>query len=301
MRPLHLWLTALALWSSASSSGPALAAPPAVSRNVEATTRPAEPPSWDAGRIKADLEAGKPLVVHVRVALCSNDQVDCGSTLAGKAGDLSHNLYWGAIFGARRFLERKKSEFSRVSLQKIDKVVLERAIYRRKVPTARWKLQRSGEIEQLVILDAVHGDSIDSAVAGFWDTASHGSTLSFDESGTTRTVSVHVAGYVGHNRMMDGLNLADTAADEEAVPSFVLACYSESYFGKKLRRAGSEPLVTTRQLMAPEGYVLDAVLRAIGDGVDQRAIRRSAVRAYAKWQKLSPGVASSIFAPTPPR
>src|SRR5262245_50438317 len=55
-----------------------------------------------------DLD-GKPPVLYVVVPLCSNEQVDCGSTLAGRPGDLEHNLYWGAVFGARRFFERRAS------------------------------------------------------------------------------------------------------------------------------------------------------------------------------------------------
>ncbi len=38
---------------------------------------------WDRARVVADLRAGKPLVVHVTVALCSNRQIDCGSAIAG--------------------------------------------------------------------------------------------------------------------------------------------------------------------------------------------------------------------------
>jgi hypothetical protein len=42
--------------------------------------------------------------------------------------------------------------------------------------------------------------------------------------------------------------------------------------------------------------VLDAVLRGLGENDSERGLRQRAVLAYAKWQKLSPGVASAIFA-----
>lgn len=245
---------------------------------------------WDRAQVRADLAAGKPLVVHVTVALCSNQQIDCGSAIAGRAGNLSHNVYWGAVFGARRFLEMKASGWERLSLGRVDDTVLERAVYRRKVPGKRWEL--GGSVEQLVVLDAVHGDRIDQAVTGFWSGATGGERLKLQDG---RTVTVHVAGYVGHNRLMDGLALPERGESERAIPSFVLACYSEQYFGAKLRRAGSKPLVMTRQLMAPEGYVLQAVLTGIGDGKDSKQIRLGAVQAYAKWQKLSHGSASWIF------
>jgi hypothetical protein len=257
-----------------------------------------ETPDWDRARVAADLRAGKPLVVHVTVALCSNRQIDCGSGIAGRAGNLSHNVYWGAIFGARRFLEMKSSGWERVSLGKIDDTVLERAVYRRRVPAKRWDIDRKDPIEQLVVLDAVHGDRIDQAVTGFWQGATGGEKLTIRDGQRQRDVRVHVAGYVGHNRLMDGVDLPEQGASssDAAIPSFVLACYSEQYFGKKLRRAGSRPLVMTKQLMAPEGYVLHAVLTGIGDGKSSKQIRLGAVQSYAKWQKLSHGTASWIFA-----
>jgi hypothetical protein len=255
-----------------------------------------EPGDWDRDRIRADLEAGLPLVVHVTVALCSNEQIDCGSKIAGRAGNLSHNVYWGAAFGARRFLELPASGWERIALAKVDEVVLERAVYRRRTAAKPWGLGGKRTVEQIVVLDAVHGDHIDRAVTGFWSGATQGEMLAITVDGARRELNVHVAGYVGHNRLMDGLELPDTSAAKSALPSFVLACYSEQYFGKKLRRAGSRPLVTTRQLMAPEGYVLQAVLLGVGAGESSKQIRARTVRAYAKWQKLSHGSASWIFA-----
>lgn len=257
--------------------------------------RPARGESWDSLRIRKDLEAGRPLVVHVTVALCSNDQIDCGSKIAGRPGDLAHNIYWGAIFGARRFLERKGSGFKRISKERVDGVLLERAVYRREVPAKRWSLSRGGKIEQIVILDAVHGSSIDSAVLGFWGKATRGEKLTIEDGERKRELRVQVAGYVGHNRMLDGLRLPNASTPERALPSFVLACYSEQSFGSALETAGSKPLVMTKQLMAPEGYVLHAVLTGIGDGASNKEIRQRTVQAYAKWSKLPLGQASWIF------
>lgn len=251
---------------------------------------------WDREQIRSDLGAGRPLVVHVRVALCSNAQIDCGSKIAGRPGDLRHNIYWGAVFGARRFLELPASGWERVSLAKVDDVVLERAVYRRKVSPKRWGVSAERRLEQIVVLDAVHGDRIDQAVTGFWSSAAEGEKLRVRVGEDERELRVHVTGYVGHNRLMDGLALPDREETRAAIPSFVLACYSEQYFGKALRKAGSKPLVTTKQLMAPEGYVLQAVLVALGEGKNTSEIRGAAVRAYAKWSKLELGAASYIFA-----
>jgi hypothetical protein len=57
----------------------------------------------------------------------------------------------------------------------------------------------------------------------------------------------------------------------------------------------------TRNLMAPEGYVLDAITKALGEDAPREDVRRRAVEAYARWQRISPAAASSIFAPRPER
>lgn len=262
----------------------------------------------DFPAVLEDVHAGRPLVTVVVVPLCSNDQIDCGSGPAGKAGNLDTNLYWGAIFGARRFLERKNSGWERVDLQtrhqvrgalagstELDEGTLQRAVYRRRIEGAAWK--RDAPVEQLLVLEAVHGGFIDIAVDRFWSLATGGGRVRFQDDGKPRDVRVHVAGYAGHNRLMDGKQLpAPPTNKASAIPSFVLACYSEPYFAGALDAAGSKALVSTRALMAPEGYVVEAAARALGDNRAAPDVRDHTVRAYAHWQKLSWGVASAMFA-----
>jgi hypothetical protein len=239
-----------------------------------------------------------PLVVYVVVPLCSNEQIDCGSSIAGRPAGLDHNVYWGAVFGARRFFERKKSTWERVEVTRGEGVMLERAIYRRRVSGAPWG--REAPVEELVVLQAVHGDAIDEAVDHFWRTSTEGRSVTFHDGAATRTVSVKVAGYAGHNRLMDGKKLPDAAAGVRApVPSFVLACKSEPYFASALEGAGSRPLVTTATLMAPEGYLIDAIAEGLGENLGTAALRTRAVAAYAKWQHLTPRQAGSVFAKRP--
>jgi hypothetical protein len=238
-----------------------------------------------------------PQVIHVIVPLCSNDQIDCGSPAAGQAGNLRTNLYWGAAFGHRRFFDRKKSEFVRIDLARGKGALLERAVYRRMIAAPGAKNPQDKSVEQIVVLDAYHGDSIDQAVETFWHRATKGGVVHFRDGDKDREERVTIAGYAGHNRLMDGIRLPAPAQNKSAaIPSFVLACASEQYFGPALREAGSETLVMTRTLMAPEGYVLDAVVRSIGERAKPAQIRAAAVKAYAKWQKLTDSAAGTIFA-----
>src|SRR5688500_107265 len=68
-----------------------------------------QPWSADFPTVQEDVRAGRPLVSLVVVPLCSSAQIDCGSAAAGRPGSLEQNLYWGAIFGARRHFDRKRS------------------------------------------------------------------------------------------------------------------------------------------------------------------------------------------------
>jgi hypothetical protein len=251
------------------------------------------------------VRRGGSLVTFVVVPLCSNAQIDCGSSVAGRPGDLSKNIYWGAVFGQRRFFERKNSGWTLVEVTRPapgnEDPLLERAVFKRRIPLAAWSNTASSETaEQIVVFQAVHGASIDRALSLFWSVATEGGRVRFHDGENDRDEPIHVAGYAGHNRLMDaGAKLPPPPPKERSrpIPSFVVACSSEPYFGGALRSAGSDALVMTRNLMAPEGYVLDAITKALGENAPRDHVRRRAIEAYAKWQSISTAEASSIFAP----
>lgn len=260
---------------------------------------------WSASypQIAADVAAGRPLVTIIIVPLCHNEQIACGRGGLGSPGNLHTNLYWGALYGARRYFERPESGFERIDLAtQADPADpwLARAAYRRWVPGAPWGLQAGRQVEQITVLYAVHGASINEAVDRFWAMATRGGKACFRDGGRHRKERIHVAGYAGHNRLMDGKRLPPAPPESgRAIPSFVLACLSERFFAAALRRAGSLPLVTTQAYIAPEGYVLTAAARALGRNASLGELRDEVVRAYAKAHGLSSGAASRLFAAAP--
>jgi hypothetical protein len=300
-KPASLLALCAAAWVALAT--PAASAPaPSFADSARQRQRSADQDGWAkwAPSVTADIRSGHPLVIRVVVPLCSNEQIWCGAGFAGQPGKPATNLYWGAIFGARRFFERKRSVWSRVELSSGDGVVLERAVYRRTVPASHWDLNRTEPVEQIAVLEAIHGARIDDAVQRFWHAATRGGEISFQDAGQQRTFRVHVMGYVGHNRLMDGIPFPpqSPAVSQPArpVPSFVLACNSEGYFTRPLTSAGSMPLLMTRTLMAPEGYVVDAVLRGLGENDSPAELRRRAIRAYAAWQRIPERQAGGVFA-----
>lgn len=263
-----------------------------------AVAEPAAAAPWsDASPKLADeVRREGTLVLHVTVPLCHNAQIDCAAKRAGDPDDLDHNLYWGAIFGMRKFFDRPASGYERVSREAVGGPVLERAVYRKWVGGDAWGREPSEPVELLVVFDAFHGDEIDEAVDQFWGKATGGGVVRFRDGELERTLKIDVAGYAGHNRLMDGKRLPTRPSDDAAVPSFVLACYSESYFGDRLTEAGSKPLLLTQALIAPEAYVVEGFLAALAQNASPAQIRRQSVAQYAKWQSIDYGVASGLFA-----
>jgi hypothetical protein len=271
-------------------------------RSASAEVGDSRPAGWGDAvpTVARQVRAGFPLVVHVVVPLCHNGQVRCGDGGLGNPASLRTNLYWGALYGARRFFERPGLGWETVTQGHQPVGVLERVVYRRQVEGSRWGRSPTRPVEQLVVLDAVHGDAINSAVLGFYQRATRGGRLRIDDGKQRRQIAISVAGYAGHNRLMDGVALpaAPPSQGSPAVPSFVLACYSESTFGAALRRGGSAPLLMTQSFMAPEGYVVEATVRALGANRPLGQVRGAAVDAYARWQRISVAAAGHLFVPS---
>ena len=103
--------------------------------------------------------------------------------------------------------------------------------------------------------------------------------------------------FVGHNGLMD-MQLASypSPMGERHPAAAVLACKSRSHFLEPLRKAASQPLVTTTGFMAPEAYTLDAIIRSWAAGETPQTIRKKAAEAYCQYQKdCTPAAAERIF------
>lgn len=272
---------------------PASARADAPAKSPTAAEEHAADVAWADPALVARVKESGRLVIHVYVPLCDNDQIDCGSDKAGQPKNLDHNLYWGAVFGHKRFFSRKASAFERVAVTSGKAPLLERAVFERSLPGQPWG--RTDDIALVVVFDAYDGAAIDQALRRFFREAERGGKVLLGEDGE---VSVDVVGYAGHNRMMDGTSPPERDDKKRApIPSFVMACRSKSYFADPLAERGSRGLLFTRDLMAPEGYVLEALVTSLGENRSPLEVRRRVVGAYATFQRITEAVAGRIFAP----
>ena len=246
----------------------------------------------DAGaRVRADARAGKPLVVHVVVALCDN--VHQGIVPVpphlGRGDDPGGNLYWGARYGVRGYLDRAAG-WKRVSLENQPAPgVLERAVYSAQLKGARAYL----------VAEAWDGSRIRDAIARFLEMAAgrQPETLRVAGEAVAAGGQSHVVAFIGHNGLMDfEAPRVDAGPPTPARAAIVLACASRPYFADLLQRAGASPLVLTTGLMAPEAYALEAAVRAWLEGGDAAAARTAAADAYDRYQKCGRRAARRLFA-----
>ncbi len=246
-------------------------------------------------RLEGLQESGAPVVVHVVVALCDNENqgiVPVPATL-GNGQDPRSNLYWGARYGVKTHLLRSGYRAARASSAPPDGV-LERLVLRKSV------VRDEEPIELLVVADAWDGSQIADAIEHFMALAAGGrpEVVALEEGesiGAGGAAAVQV--FVGHNGLMD-FELAaapKVAPDGLSRGSIVLACASRPYFLEALKRAGSTPLLLTTGLLAPEAYTLDAALTRLLEGGDAAEIHEAAARAYDAYQGCGIAGARRLF------
>lgn len=209
-----------------------------------------------------------PLRVHVMVALCDNDSQGIVPVprAIGDGDDPRTNLYWGAMYGVKSQLKREKWHVTPVKAP--HDAILERLIAKKTI---------AGR-EVTIVADAWRGSRIRETITAFLQEASHSD---FD-----------VIAYIGHDGLMEFDVAPKVMKNGKRPRSIVLACASRQYFGPYLARAGSEPLLMTNGLMAPEAYTLTAAIDAFVRNGD---VREAAAKAYHKHQNCGLKAARRLF------
>jgi hypothetical protein len=230
-------------------------------------------------RMDADIEAGKPLVAHVFVALADNAHqgiVPTSNRSLGDGQNANTNLYWGARYGLKSYF---RAEGWRVVTRTEHPAedVLERIVFARKVRRG------NRDVEVQVIADAWDGRSIQKTIEAFLSPSD----------------APHVVAYVGHNGLMEFSVPEQAETARRSQSAIVLACASKPYFEAKLERAGAHPLLLTTNLMAPEAYTLHAALLAWFSGETSATVHGAAAGAYARYQKVSVRTSKRLFSSAP--
>ena len=236
--------------------------------------------------------ADSPRVAHVFVALADNVNQGIVPVPAkiGNGQDPVNNLYWGAAFGVKSYF-RTSPGWQIIQCGAGPKPsVMERCIF------------KNGQSDFYVVADAYDGSQIRQTVTDFLSAAARLEKESLSLKTKSGDVRLEIGGaaeviaYVGHDAFMD-FNIPKISAklDEHRPKVIILACASKPYFGPYLRVTGSDPILWTTGLMAPEAYSLRAALEGVIAGESGEQIRQRAAVAYDKFQKCGLRGAQRLF------
>lgn len=224
-------------------------------------------------------------MVHVFVPLCDNEHqgiIPVNASL-GNGMNLQTNLYWGARYGVKSHFKSLPAWKLLVSNKDPRPDILERVVF--------IKTQADGTLVYL-IADAFRGDRMQACLEGFF-AALAGSR---PDSAYLLYGYPDLVAFNGHNGLMDNLDL-DTETDRDSLrkDAVVIACASHSWFRERLSFAGGYPLVTTTNLMAPEAYVLEAVIDSWAQLKPEGEVLDAAGRAYHRYQQCGEKGARRLF------
>lgn len=229
-------------------------------------------------------------VIHVVVALCDNKYQGIAPVPAaiGNGQDPRNNLYWGAGFGLKTFFN-KQQEWQLVDTQKNpESIILERLIYKNKAK------------DIYLVADAYDGQYIKNTIQDFLNYAAgdNSKILVVNNKAITIGGEANLIIYVGHNGLMDWSlsNVFNPPSSPAIMPqqkeqqasrqAAVFACKSQQYFSEPLSKTGISPAIFTTHYMAPEGYVVYALVDSYSKNQSKQQIHEQVAKAYSKYQKL---------------
>ena len=254
--------------------------------------------------LPASIVRAEVKTIHVLVALCDNDSQGISPVpkIIGNGDDPPNNLYWGAMYGVSTYLKKQKGWRLESRLAKPSDIILERLIF-----------SKDGAY---LIADAYAGRHIKKCTEDLFDFAAGRTNVpvELENLNLTGGAGADLLVYMGHNGLMDfdlekypvalkpgesfldlpenGLPVVNDGKKREVA---VFSCHSQSYFQDLIIQAGARPLILTRDLMAPEAYILKALAEGWLAGQSPEEIRERVAAAYNQYQKCGLKAARRTF------
>ena len=231
-------------------------------------------------RLKEKIKNKQPLVIHVFVPLCDNDNqgiVPVSKTL-GDGLNLRTNLYWGALYGVKTHFKKKK-DWKLLSAEKdISPNVLERVIFQK-------KFENGANV--ILVADAYRGDRMKICLEDYFNSLAgrKNAIQQIDNKETFIYGKSDLLVFNGHNGLMDTNVDIIYNHDDVAKDAIAVACISFNYFEKHLQATKAYPTLMTNHLLAPEAYVLENVFNAWAMLENEEKIHHAAGSAYNQYQK----------------
>jgi len=237
---------------------------------------------------QGELPAGAKRI-HVFVALCDNDSQGIApvSPKIGNGDDPEANLYWGCDDGLKSYFSAS-SKWKLISKQSdVSKQILRRYVFEHRAT------------KSVLVADAYRGSAIRTCLEDFLRSSEGAFAPAIEVGGRGELKfggAADLIAYIGHNGLMEyQIAAANVDATKQVRDAVVLCCVSNRYFGERLKRAGTRPVLMTDQLMYPGSFALHGALEAWFTGGSRAALREAAAVPMAKNQKISVRAARGIF------
>lgn len=248
-------------------------------------------------RLQQKIKEKKPLVIHAFVPLCDNENqgiVPVSKSL-GDGLNLRTNLYWGALYGVKTHFKKQKDWKFLFSQKDLTKNVLERVVF--------FKKYKNGA-QVYFVADAYRGDRMAACLTDYFAALSNENQSEFNflpVPTSRRDKKVGIEGnadlivFNGHNGLMDTNIEFPNNVHTSAKDAIAVACVSFDYFEKYYQQVNAYPLLNTKNLLAPEAYVLEKVFDTWANLKDEKAIHHAAGSAYNQYQKCGLKGAKRLF------
>lgn len=226
-------------------------------------------------------------LIHVLVPLCDNEHqgiVPVNASL-GDGMNLRTNLYWGAGYGIKTHFVRSSTWVKVTDSLNPKPDVLERVVFRHSSQNV------------IMVADAYRGDRMKACLTDYFNELAgrFNDTVSTGDTTVVLGTATDLVVFNGHNGLMDVSIEPISNQDGKVKDAIAIACVSQPYFNPHLQQSGGYPLVFTAHLLAPEAYVLHAVLDSWVANKNDEAIRYSAAQGYHNIQKCGIRGASNLF------
>lgn len=229
------------------------------------------------------------LTVHVMVPLCDNEHqgiVPVNKQL-GDGTNLNTNLYWGAGYGVRSYF-KLKAKWTIDTAYVPGGKILQRVIFSRTIGSTKVNL----------VADAYRGDAMNACMNDYFKSLAGSLTdsIKVKQQYVPLNAKASLLVFNGHNGLMDTTFALYRKKDTVKRNAAVIACASKFYFMPHFNHLGVQPVITTTGLMAPEAYVLEALITSWVSGHSPSEIRRACGNAYhAKHPKSSLNACIGLF------
>jgi hypothetical protein len=233
--------------------------------------------------------AAQTQTIHVFVALCDNEHqgiVKVPESI-GNGKDIRNNLYWGAGYGVKNFLNKKTEDWKLVkTIKSTNPYILERLLF------------KHAQKEVYLLADAYDGEQIKSCIEDFLKSANGQKPVVVKHDSLSIKFGGHsdLLAYVGHDGLMEfEVNINYKSQVDKTRDVIILACYSKNYFAPEIKKAKANPLLWTTHLMAPEAYTLKAAIDGWLAKETGKEVAERAAQTYNNYQKCGIKGARNLF------